>query len=68
VLLLDDPFSALDPVRQRKVMERLSDRGQVFVSVADDSHVPVGSALVLGVSAGRVSEPTRNPATGSGGG
>jgi DNA replication and repair protein RecF len=68
VLLLDDPFSALDPVRQRKVMERLTDRGQVFVSVADDSHVPVGSALVLGVSAGRVSEPTRNPATGSGGG
>lgn len=54
VLLLDDPFSALDPVRQRRVAERLSDRGQAFVSVADEAHVPEGSALVLEVASGSV--------------
>jgi DNA replication and repair protein RecF len=54
VLLLDDPFSALDPRRQRLVGERLRERGQVFVSVADDAHVPEGSVWVLGVSAGTV--------------
>ena len=55
VLLLDDPFSALDPRRQRLVGERLGERGQVFVSVADDAHAPDGSVRVLGVSAGTVS-------------
>ena len=54
VLLLDDPFSALDPRRQRQVGERLRDRGHVFVSVADDAHVPEGSSQVLDVSAGAV--------------
>jgi DNA replication and repair protein RecF len=54
VLLLDDPFSALDPRRQRMVGERLADRGQVLVSVADDAHVPEPSTLVLDVSAGTV--------------
>ncbi|MGA9161627.1 MAG: DNA replication and repair protein RecF [Actinomycetota bacterium] len=54
VLLLDDPFSALDPRRQRLVGERLVDRGQVFVSVADEAHVPQVSSLVLDVSAGTV--------------
>jgi DNA replication and repair protein RecF len=54
VLLLDDPFSALDPRRQRLVGERLRDRGQVFVSVADDAHIPDGSSLVLDVSGGSV--------------
>jgi DNA replication and repair protein RecF len=54
VLLLDDPFSALDPARQRRAAERLAARGQVFVSVADDAHVPGGSARVLAVSAGTV--------------
>jgi DNA replication and repair protein RecF len=54
VLLLDDPFSALDPARQRRVAERLAARGQVFVSVADDAHVPAGSTLVVAVSAGMV--------------
>jgi DNA replication and repair protein RecF len=56
VLLLDDPFSALDPDRQRRVAERLAGRGQVFVSVADDAHVPAGSLRVLAVSAGDVRE------------
>ena len=55
VLLLDDPFSALDPRRQRLVGDRLGERGQVFVSVADDAHVPGGSVQVLAVSAGTVS-------------
>jgi DNA replication and repair protein RecF len=54
VLLLDDPFSALDPARQRRAAARLATRGQAFVSVADDAHIPVGSPLVLGVSAGTV--------------
>jgi DNA replication and repair protein RecF len=54
VLLLDDPFSALDPARQRRAAERLTARGQVFVSVADDAHVPAGSTLVVAVSAGMV--------------
>jgi DNA replication and repair protein RecF len=54
VLLLDDPFSALDPRRQQRVGEHLTERGQVFVSVGDAAHVPVNSTLVLSVSAGVV--------------
>jgi len=54
VVLLDDPFSALDPARQRRITERLADRGQVFVSVADDAHVPANADLVWDVSGGRV--------------
>lgn len=54
VLLLDDPFSALDPARQRRAAARLAARGQAFVSVADDAHVPTGSAVVLDVAAGSV--------------
>jgi recombinational DNA repair ATPase RecF len=55
VVLLDDPFSALDPRRQRTVAERLVSRGQVFVSVADGSHVPARSAEVWKVQGGEVS-------------
>ncbi|HJU57717.1 MAG TPA: DNA replication and repair protein RecF [Actinomycetota bacterium] len=54
VVLLDDPFSALDPSRQRQVAVRLADRGQVFVSVADDSDVPDQSVAVWDVTAGSV--------------
>jgi len=54
VLLLDDPFSALDPRRQGRVAERLPGGGQVFVSVADLAHVPSSSMLVLEVAAGAV--------------
>ena len=54
VLLLDDPFSALDPRRRHQVAERLTARGQVFVSVADESHVPKPSAAVWDVVAGSV--------------
>src|SRR5205807_3902049 len=35
VVLLDDPFSALDPSRQRRVAEGLRGRGQTVISVAD---------------------------------
>jgi DNA replication and repair protein RecF len=53
VLLLDDPFSALDPARQARVAERLGGR-QVFVSVADDADVPASSAGVWDVAGGVV--------------
>jgi DNA replication and repair protein RecF len=56
LLILDDPFSALDPARQRRVAERLDGLGQVFVSVADESHVPAGADRVWDVAAGRVTE------------
>jgi DNA replication and repair protein RecF len=54
VMLLDDPFSALDPRRQHQVAERLSTRGQVFVSVADETHVPKQSVAIWDVAAGSV--------------
>jgi DNA replication and repair protein RecF len=54
VLLLDDPFSALDPRRQHQVAERLTGRGQVFVSVADEAHVPKSSVAVWDLTAGSV--------------
>lgn len=54
VLLLDDPFSALDPRRQHQVAERLAGRGQVFVSVADESHVPKSSVTIWDLMAGTV--------------
>lgn len=56
VLLLDDPFSALDPRRQHRIAERLGERGQVFVSVADRAHVPDGADRIWDVEAGRVTE------------
>jgi len=54
VVLLDDPFSALDPQRQARVGERLSARGQVVLSVADEAHVPAHADAVWDVSAGAV--------------
>jgi DNA replication and repair protein RecF len=55
VLLVDDPFSALDPVRRDRFLERLSARsGQVFVSVADEADVPSVAASVWDVRAGAV--------------
>jgi DNA replication and repair protein RecF len=54
VMLLDDPFSALDPRRRHQVAERLTTRGQVIVSVADEAHVPKSSVAVWDVAAGSV--------------
>ena len=54
VVLLDDPYSALDPARRERLSELLHGRGQVFVSTADPEHVPGGAAAVWGVRAGSV--------------
>jgi recombinational DNA repair ATPase RecF len=55
VLLLDDPFSALDPARQRDIAEGLSGRGQVVVSVADETAIPKQADAIWDVLGGRVS-------------
>jgi DNA replication and repair protein RecF len=54
VVLLDDPFSALDPERRGRLAERLTGCGQVVVSAADETQVPVGAEAVLDVLAGAV--------------
>ena len=53
VLLLDDPFSGLDPTRQRRLAARLAGRGQTIMSVADDAHVPEHADAVWRVLGGR---------------
>ena len=56
VLLVDDPFSALDPARRDRFLVRLADRGgQVFVSVADEADVPAIARAVWDVRDGAVS-------------
>lgn len=45
VLLLDDPFSGLDPDRRRRLMEVVEDRAQVIVAVPDEAQVPPGAAV-----------------------
>lgn len=54
VLILDDPFSALDPRRQRVVAERLTGLGQVLVSAAEESHVPANADAIWDVASGTV--------------
>jgi DNA replication and repair protein RecF len=54
VVLLDDPYSALDPARRERLSGLLHGRGQVFVSAADPEHVPGGAAAVWSVRAGTV--------------
>ena len=56
VVLLDDPFSALDPARQRRVAEGLAGRGQTLISVADEAHVPEVAAAVWEVRDGEVKQ------------
>jgi DNA replication and repair protein RecF len=56
VLLLDDPFPGLDPIRQRRLAGRLTGRGQTVMSVADDAHVPEVADRVWLVRAGTVTE------------
>jgi DNA replication and repair protein RecF len=53
VLILDDPFSGLDPARRRRLGEGLGARGQVLISVPDRAQVPSG-ASVWEVEEGRV--------------
>ena len=58
VLLLDDPFPGLDPVRQARLTARVAGRGQTLMSVADDLHVPDEAEVVWEVRGGRVSVRT----------
>jgi DNA replication and repair protein RecF len=53
VVVLDDPFSGLDPVRRRRVGEALSGRGQVVMAVPDEAQVP-SDAKVWEVEDGHV--------------
>lgn len=53
ILLLDDPFSGLDPERRTRLSGGLEARGQVLVAVPDEAHVPARAA-VWEVNAGRV--------------
>ncbi len=55
LLLVDDPFSALDPKRRHQLSERLAARGgQVVISVADEADVPGDASAVWDVKAGAV--------------
>ena len=45
VLILDDPFSGLDPARRRRLGDLLEGRGQVLVSVPDENQVPADAAV-----------------------
>jgi DNA replication and repair protein RecF len=55
LLIVDDPYSALDPARRDHVATRLAGRGgQVVISVADDADVPARSIQVWDVRAGAV--------------
>jgi DNA replication and repair protein RecF len=66
VLLVDDPFSALDPARRDRLLTHLAARdGQVFVSVADEADVPAEPGAVWDVQAGVVTP--RATAIGRGG-
>ena len=56
ILLVDDPFSALDPRRRDQIGERLAARGgQVVISVADEADVPRAAHATWDVAAGNVS-------------
>lgn len=55
ILLVDDPFSALDPKRRDQIGERLAARGgQVVISVADEADVPAAAHATWDVTAGTV--------------
>jgi len=55
VLLVDDPYSALDPTRRDRIAGLLAARpGQVVISVADEADVPAQATAILDVRAGNV--------------
>ena len=55
ILLVDDPFSALDPRRRDQIGARLASRGgQVVISVADEADVPEAAHATWDVQAGTV--------------
>ena len=43
VLILDDPFSGLDPQRRKRLAAGFASRGQVLISVPDEAQVPAGA-------------------------
>jgi glycine betaine/proline transport system ATP-binding protein len=45
VLLFDEPFSALDPVRRRRLAEGLHGRGQLLIAIPDEQQLPEGAAV-----------------------
>ena len=55
LLLIDDPYSALDPARRDRLAGDLAERGgQVVITVADEADVPREAAAVWDVKAGAV--------------
>lgn len=55
LLLVDDPFSALDPGRRDRAAARLRERpGQVVISVADEADIPSASSATWVVHEGSV--------------
>jgi recombinational DNA repair ATPase RecF len=55
LLLVDDPYSALDPARRDRIAERLATRGgQVVITVADEADVSPLAAEVWDVRGGAV--------------
>jgi DNA replication and repair protein RecF len=55
LLLIDDPYSALDPARRDRLAADLHARGgQVVITVADEADVPRDAAAVWDVRAGTV--------------
>lgn len=45
ILILDDPFSGLDPERRARLSGGLAPRGQVLISVPDEAQVPSGATV-----------------------
>jgi DNA replication and repair protein RecF len=45
VLVLDDPFSGLDPARRSRLSGTLEQRGQVLLSVPDPVQIPSGATV-----------------------
>jgi len=55
IVIVDDPYSALDPIRRDRVATRLAARsGQVVISVADDADIPSQATQIWDVRAGAV--------------
>jgi DNA replication and repair protein RecF len=53
LLLVDDPFSALDPQRRDALGQRLAGRGgQVVISVADEADIPASATSIWDVRSG----------------
>ncbi len=54
ITLLDDPFSALDPERRRRLASGLGAGGQVLIAVPDEAQIPPGSTVWCAEEAGIV--------------